>query len=229
MTIYVKGMDDMSGFGSKVSWNCGNAGDLVSCTSEANGDCYDSCNKIGKCSRCNSYTCVDDVHFTKLLLERILSELCIDTKRLYATGYSNGGQFMYDLAWGLPVFAAIAPLCGTPFAGNVRVPNQIEETALVHLHTTGDKTIPYNGGVSYEHWTYTAVKDITRMWADVHSCSDKEKPLQTPWDGKDELSCHAYMCPRDSVVHCSMSGGHTHFPSWGYAFNWWALSKYVRK
>ncbi len=55
----------------------------------------------------------DDVGFIRSLLDTLKTEFAIDTRRIYATGISNGAMFSYRLACDLPgVFAAIAPVAG---------------------------------------------------------------------------------------------------------------------
>ncbi len=54
-----------------------------------------------------------DLHFFDALLARLEKDHPVDTKRVYATGHSNGGGFTYLLWLARPqVFAAMAPCSG---------------------------------------------------------------------------------------------------------------------
>ena len=56
---------------------------------------------------------MDDVGFINALLDEIASEYCIDPKRVFATGMSNGGFMSHRLGCELATrFAAIAPVAG---------------------------------------------------------------------------------------------------------------------
>lgn len=57
---------------------------------------------------------VDDVGFTRELIQELEKEFEIDKKRVYVTGLSNGAMFSYLLGAELSdVIAAIAPVAGT--------------------------------------------------------------------------------------------------------------------
>ena len=86
-----------------------------------------------------------DVAFVKALLARTARALCIDPKRVYATGMSNGAIFATRLACALPGrFAAIAPVAGvnaTKVCGRGTPP-----TSVLAFHGTADPIVPYAGG-----------------------------------------------------------------------------------
>ena len=55
----------------------------------------------------------DDVGFVRLLLDSLRRELPLDSRRIFATGISNGAGMAFRLACDLPgTFAAIAPVAG---------------------------------------------------------------------------------------------------------------------
>src|SRR4051812_5775513 len=56
---------------------------------------------------------VDDVAFVRALVDEVARRYPVDRKRVYATGFSNGGMLTYRLGCELgDVFAAIAPVAG---------------------------------------------------------------------------------------------------------------------
>ena len=57
---------------------------------------------------------VDDVGYVVNVLEQVLATLCVDRRRIYASGMSNGGYLSHRLACEIPeYFAAIAPVVGS--------------------------------------------------------------------------------------------------------------------
>ncbi len=57
---------------------------------------------------------VDDVGFTRDMVAAIEREYCIDTSRIYATGFSNGAAMVFRLACeAADLFAAFAPVGGS--------------------------------------------------------------------------------------------------------------------
>lgn len=59
-----------------------------------------------------------DVAFTAALLDQVERDYCIDRRRIYSTGFSNGAYFSQVLACALPQrIAAVAPVSG----GNLRI------------------------------------------------------------------------------------------------------------
>lgn len=57
---------------------------------------------------------VDDVGFTRDMVAAIESEYCVDSERVYATGFSNGSAMVFRLACeAADLFAAFAPVGGS--------------------------------------------------------------------------------------------------------------------
>ena len=67
---------------------------------------------------------IDDIRFTKAIITTLASEACIDAKRVYATGCSNGGGMAFKVGCdAADVIAGIAPVdfdCVTSAAANDR-------------------------------------------------------------------------------------------------------------
>src|SRR6185503_15380828 len=88
---------------------------------------------------------LDDVGLAKAIVAEVSSKACIDPKRVYATGLSNGGAMSHRLACeAADVFAATAPvsypLDFTPF--DKCQPSR--PIAVIHQHALGDAVVPYN-------------------------------------------------------------------------------------
>ena len=60
------------------------------------------------CGDCSWCSCADDVRFVSDLLDQLEGQYCIDRRRVFATGFSNGGMLVYTLGQELPHrFAAL--------------------------------------------------------------------------------------------------------------------------
>ena len=83
---------------------------------------------------------VDDVSFITKLAGSFGA--LVDTRRVYATGISNGAMLAYRLACDTDVFAAVGPVSGTM----INQCAQPKPISIIHIHGTADRTIPYDGG-----------------------------------------------------------------------------------
>jgi polyhydroxybutyrate depolymerase len=67
----------------------------------------------GGCCGQSASSGVDDLGFIRDLVTDVEKQVCVDTRRVYATGFSNGGYMAYRLGCeAADVFAAIAPVSG---------------------------------------------------------------------------------------------------------------------
>lgn len=94
---------------------------------------------------------IDDVGFAAAVIELLGSEYGADPGRMFATGFSNGGQLVIRLAHELPdTLAGIAIMSATqPEAENFQ-PSRNLPGALptILFHGTKDPLVPYEGGMA---------------------------------------------------------------------------------
>ena len=91
---------------------------------------------------------LNDVYFVTQLIADIGQDYNIDTARIYAVGYSNGGMMAYSLACSRgDLFAAIGVMSGTMLAEDC---NQDFATSVVAFHGIGDEVLPYDGNQDYQ-------------------------------------------------------------------------------
>ena len=90
---------------------------------------------------------VDDEGFVEKLLEEFKNRYKIDNKRVYATGLSNGGLFVFRLACNKKnIFAAIAPVAAN-MGRNLSAECRLSKTiSIINIVGTDDKIIPMEGG-----------------------------------------------------------------------------------
>ncbi len=151
---------------------------------------------------------VDDIAFIRELLDRVEADLCIDAKRVFVTGISNGAAIATFIACAMPDrITAIAPVAAT--AG----PASCAAGAIVPVITfrgTDDPCVPYGGGTSAcgQKLPVAAAETSVQNWAAHDGCN--------PSPAKQEFSAHvrtiAYSeCTSDAAVVMFVveGGGHT--------------------
>jgi polyhydroxybutyrate depolymerase len=85
-----------------------------------------------------------DLQFVSDLLDILQATLCVDPRRIYATGVSNGGGFTARVGCALANrIAAIAPVAG----GYRTIPDCEPErpVSVLEIHGTADGSVPYHG------------------------------------------------------------------------------------
>jgi polyhydroxybutyrate depolymerase len=113
----------------------------------------------------------DDFAFVGEVVERLKSTLCIDGKRVFAMGMSNGGAMVFALACELPeIFAAVGAVAASPFPrGNCK---SEQPTAVIALHGTADIFVPFDTPTSNRPGVSSgSVLQNTRDWAEHNGCS----------------------------------------------------------
>lgn len=140
---------------------------------------------------------VDDVAFTRAVIDDLGARGCIDLKRVYATGMSNGGGMSHRLACeAADVIAAVAPSSGQlsldPAACTPQRP-----IPLIHFHGANDTIASYEG-----------VPEMIQAWADRNGCTDEPRVTYQEGDVTCETSdqCDAdasvTLCTAEDAGHC---------------------------
>lgn len=143
---------------------------------------------------------VDDVTFISSLIDKLLASYAIDSKKVYATGHSNGGMMSYRLGCELSEkIAAIAPNGSTMVVSQPCEPSRA--VPVLHMHSVLDEHVPYNGGMgSGISNTYNPPLDsVFGVWASRNRCSAPEITNHdgyqlTQWtDCSDAVSIYYYL------------------------------------
>lgn len=112
---------------------------------------------------------IDDVDFTRILIDDLSRLVNVDQKRVFATGMSNGGIMSYLLASALSdKIAAIAPVGGVMATNGC---NPTRSVSVIHFHGTADEWIPYNGGPGKEGGTFRSVNYSIQAWVEANGCN----------------------------------------------------------
>jgi len=103
---------------------------------------------------------IDDLGFLTALIEQTTRDENVDSKRVYATGISNGAMMTYRLACESRLtLAAIGPVAGT-FSVPCRHP---KPTAVLAMHGLTDTRVPFDGGSGTGEWRMVTVHQIIRI------------------------------------------------------------------
>jgi polyhydroxybutyrate depolymerase len=146
----------------------------------------------------------DDIGFARAIVDEISSKACVDSKRIYTTGMSNGGFMSYRLACeAADLFAAAAPV-----AGKIGVPNCNPSRAipLIAFHGTADTLVSYDtGALSVDGRN---VPDTVQHFAELDGC--KKGPDQVYQNGT--VTCQGWsecaggvnveLCTAEGEGHC---------------------------
>lgn len=88
--------------------------------------------------RCHSSTCADDALYFEAVMQRVNEALCVDTRRAYVTGMSNGAMMAYAAAVRHShILAAAVPVAGSALLGFWTPP--ASPIPLMDIHGTNDE------------------------------------------------------------------------------------------
>ena len=124
---------------------------------------------------------IDDVAFVRAILDDIAAAAKIDTKRVYATGMSNGAIFCYRLADELSDrIAAIAPVSGTMGSETCHPARPVP---VIHFHGTADEFMLFGGGAgpkSFSKTNFFSVEHTIRQWVKADGCPEQPTITKLP-------------------------------------------------
>ena len=115
---------------------------------------------------------IDDVGFLKAIVAKLSAESCIDARRVYVSGFSNGGGLAHRMGCDAAnIVAAIAPT-----ATDLRTQpcNAARPISMMEVKGMADSLEPYEGGlVGPAGGQYVAVgaKASQKLWADIDKCT----------------------------------------------------------
>lgn len=156
---------------------------------------------------------VDDVGYVAAVLKDLSRLFTIDARRVYACGYSNGGQFTYRLAKRMgDAFGAIAVVAGQRPAKDSFDPPPARPISVMQFSGLEDKLAPYHGGsgpaAAEVAAVSPAVEETIRSWVAFNKCP--AEPADTKRVGKAAMKRYG-PCQGDTevVLWTLEDGGHT--------------------
>lgn len=114
---------------------------------------------------------VDDVGFTRAIIEDVATLVNLDRARVFATGFSNGAIMTYRLACDLAdQIAAIGPVAAAPATESC---NPSRSVPVIHFHGDADALNPYDGGKTDAGTEFMSVETGLNLWNELNGCPDQ--------------------------------------------------------
>lgn len=162
---------------------------------------------------------VDDVGFITAAVADIAKNVGINPSKVFATGISNGGIMSYTLAGDTGVFAAIGPDSATQLDP---CPSP-HPTSVMHIHGTGDRLIPYNGGQGFSVINGPSVPSVNAFWRNVDRCG-----VTTTTTGGLVTTSAAGCADNRGVVLVTVDGGGHEWPPFATQTLWQFFAAHPR-
>ena len=109
----------------------------------------------------------DNTAFVRDVVTNVNENLCVDPKRIFATGKSQGGFMASWLGCMAPdVVAAIAPVSGIYEPTETCAP-----IPILQFHGRADTTIPFAGGHVLMLGTFPGAVAVVQKWAQLNRCT----------------------------------------------------------
>jgi polyhydroxybutyrate depolymerase len=150
-----------------------------------------------------------DVRFIADLIDTLRGRFNIDTTRIYANGFSNGGGMSFVLSCTMPDRIAAVGLVGAaqtlPFEW---CPNT-SPVPMVDFHGTADNAAPYNGGPSWvARLNFPPVKAFADKWSKRNGCAELRPDTSVRPDVVRRTYAHCRL-GADVVLYSIVGAGHT--------------------
>ena len=176
--------DVLSPYTEPGNQGCEEENDRTCNTNAYKVKCYSDCDKATCDSNdgCFWTTCLDSVQQTLDVLRNFLDNYCVDLDKIYGSGCSNGGMFLYELAnrpESAVYFAGFAPQVGLPHYGYNRGPAVSAGNKFPIHHMgfwgSGDGIVPATEGESTGGCTVKCRSSEVRGWFYTTSDCTMEK------------------------------------------------------
>lgn len=155
-----------------------------------------------------------DLAFVTDLLDQLESTQCIDTSRVYASGFSDGAYMASALACSMSDrFTAIGAVSGLQLPTRC---STVRPVPIIAFHGTADPILPFGGGTGTANLaqllddteaTPTPLPTVVRDWAGRDGCD----PRSVDTGVASGVVLRSYRCPAGSDVQFYMvtGGGHS--------------------
>jgi polyhydroxybutyrate depolymerase len=136
----------------------------------------------------------DEVVYASDAIDKVASLVCVDERRVYASGFSGGGRTSSQIGCQLPDrIAAIAPVAGVRWPA----PCPGRPVPVITIHGLADSTNIYAGeGPGHPRWD-ESVEDAILGWATKNGCNTTRVEEDPPGP----VSIYSYgQCQDDAAV-----------------------------
>ena len=155
-----------------------------------------------------------DLAFVTAMLDQVEATQCIDTSRVYASGFSDGAYMASALACAMSDrFTAIGAVSGLQLPTKC---STVRPVPIITFHGTADPILPFSGGTGTAHLTQllddteatpTPIPTVVREWAARDGCAT----TSVDTDVANQVVLHNYRCPAgiDVQFYSIVGGGHS--------------------
>jgi polyhydroxybutyrate depolymerase len=164
----------------------------------------------GRCCGYAEEQDIDDVGFVAALLDHVEADLCVDLRRVYAAGMSNGGLLSHRLACDLADrVRAVAPVSGTDMTSPCHPARPVP---VFESHGSLDANIPFEGGLGCGAATvaFTSVPSTIERWRGRDACS--ASVTASVRDGEAACTTYGKCAAGVEVELCVVEGGGHQWP-----------------
>tara|TARA_B100000676_G_C17884719_1_gene735821 strand:+ start:67 stop:975 length:909 start_codon:yes stop_codon:yes gene_type:complete len=120
---------------------------------------------------------VNDVNFIREIVLNLTKDYKLNSKRVFATGMSNGGDMSYLLACtSSDLFTAVAPVAGVMMKDTLENCNPEKKIPIFEIHGTKDSISKFEGDMNNEDkWgAYYDLPSTIEFWVNKHALNEKE-------------------------------------------------------
>jgi polyhydroxybutyrate depolymerase len=129
---------------------------------------------------------IDDVRFVEDLLDDLSATLPVDSRRLWAAGFSQGALLGHFLACEIPDrIAAFASVAATMIEQVVLGCEPVRKVPWVFVHGSEDPVLPAAGEAGVFASTIS-IQTTVAIWAEFDGCGDAPVPTELPDAGDGE-------------------------------------------
>ena len=152
----------------------------------------------------------NDIGFVSAIIDSVSLKYNIDSNRIYACGFSNGGTFSYELICGLSnKIAAFGSVGGNFSINGNRLCNIEREIPLIHIHGTRDRLQKYN----HSDGDFLSTIESVNYWAKYNQFDIKVVENIEDFHKKDGTTVEKHTYSKNNsntqVIHFKVvKGGH---------------------
>jgi len=165
---------------------------------------------------------VDDIAYFRALLDDLSRWVAVDSRRIYATGLSNGGAMSHRLACQMADrIAASAALGGANQYATTSVCAPPRPVPVLQIHGTADPCWRYEGGkaacAQRDDTAKIAVEESMRIWAAINGCASAQAARPVASEPRIEtVELRWAGCRAETALIRMQGGGHVWPGGWAY-------------